>query len=107
MFVCWMIGLIACYVILQRAGAWDRLNGTLGDLLRGSGYDTGSVVTFGRVMAVGGAVGVVSIVLLAAFIAICAVVYNFCSELAGGIELTLAEPAHQDAPPASAGRTAA
>jgi Transmembrane domain of unknown function (DUF3566) len=106
LFVCWMVGLIACYVILQRAGMWDRLNGTLSDLLRGSGYDTGSVVTFGRAMAVGGAVGVVSIVLLAGFIAACALVYNFCSELAGGIELTLAEPAHQDTPPAGAGRTA-
>jgi hypothetical protein len=91
LFVCWMIGVVAAYVVLARMGAVDRLNNTLAELLKGSGHDVGNLVNFGTVVLVGAVTGLLNVVLVAAFVGACAQVYNSCSELTGGLELTLAE----------------
>ncbi|MBB5891356.1 DUF3566 domain-containing protein [Kutzneria kofuensis] len=96
LFVPWMIGLVTLYAVLQRAGVWDRLNGTLNDLVRGGGHDVGNVINFGSVLLAGAAVGLLTIVLFAGFVGACVLAYNYCSELAGGVELTLAEPRVDD-----------
>jgi hypothetical protein len=97
LFAFWMVGLTTLYTVLERVGVWDRLNGTLSELVKGSGYDPGDVVTLGNTLLFGGAVGLVCIVLFAGFVAACVAAYNFCTELAGGVELTLAEPRPDDA----------
>jgi hypothetical protein len=91
LFVLWMIGVVTAYIVLARLGVLDRLNGTLADLLKGSGHDAGNLVSFGNVLLVGAATGLLNVVLVAAFFGACVHVYNLCSELAGGLEVTLAE----------------
>lgn len=92
LFALWMIGVVAAYIALARMGVWDRLNATLADLVKGSGHDVGNVASFGNVVIAGVVLGLLNVALVGLLAAACAQVYNSCSEIAGGVELTLAEP---------------
>ena len=94
LFFVWMIAVAVLYGVLGGLGVFDTLNDLIGQLSSSSGEaaGTGGDVISGTVVFGGAAViGAVNIVLLTALCTVAAFVYNLCSDLVGGLEVTLAE----------------
>lgn len=79
-FLAWMVAVAVLYLLFEAMGFRDRFN----DLL-GSGGSLGAGLIFG----VAAGIGVLWAVLITALATLGAVVYNACSELVGGITVTL------------------
>lgn len=85
MFVVWMIAVGLLYGVLGGLGVWNQVN-DLYDQVAG-----GNLITAKFVLTSAAVVGVINIVLFTALATIGSFVYNLCSDLVGGIELTLSE----------------
>jgi hypothetical protein len=85
MFVVWMIAVGLLYGVLGGLGVWDQVN-HLYDQVAG-----GNLISAKFVLTSAAVVGVINIVLFTALATIGSFVYNLCSDLVGGIELTLSE----------------
>jgi len=85
MFVVWMIAVGLLYGVLGGMGVWDKIN-NLYDQVAG-----GNLITASFVLGSAAVVGAINIVLFTALATVGAFVYNLCSDLVGGIELTLSE----------------
>jgi len=92
LFFVWMVAVGILYGVLGGLGVFESLNGLIGQLSSSSGSDVASNVISAKVILGGAAViGAVNIVLLTALCTVAAFVYNLCSDLVGGLEVTLAE----------------
>src|SRR4051812_19203235 len=87
-----LVAVIALYAIVDAMGVIDSIRGFLHDV-EGDNSDNGiaSWLGFGRVMTVALVVGGVNVILFTAFATLSAFVYNVCTDLVGGIEVTLAD----------------
>jgi hypothetical protein len=85
LFVVWMIAVGLLYGVLGGMGVWDKVN-SLYDQVAG-----GNLITASFVLGSAAVVGAINIVLFTALATVGAFVYNLCSDLVGGIELTLSE----------------
>lgn len=88
MFFVWLVAIGVLYSVLDGMGVFEQING-LYDEISGDGGD--SLFSPGLVLGVAAIIGLVNIVLFTALATIGAFVYNICSDLVGGIEVTLAE----------------
>jgi Transmembrane domain of unknown function (DUF3566) len=88
MFFVWLVAVGVLYGVLDGMGVFDNVN-NLYDELAGSGGER--LITGGMVLGTALLVGAVNIVLFTALATVGAFVYNICSDLVGGIEVTLAE----------------
>lgn len=88
MFFVWLVAVGVLYGVLDGMGVFEQING-LYDEISGDGGD--SLFSPGTVLGIAALIGVVNIVLFTALATIGAFVYNICSDLVGGIEVTLAE----------------
>ena len=88
MFFVWLVAVGVLYGVLDGMGVFEEING-LYDEISGDGGE--SLFSPGLVLGVAALIGVVNIVLFTALATIGAFVYNICSDLVGGIEVTLAE----------------
>ncbi|MFL6128333.1 MAG: DUF3566 domain-containing protein, partial [Mycobacteriales bacterium] len=88
MFFVWLVAVGVLYGMLDGMGVFAQING-LYDEVSGNSGDR----LFSPALVLGSAtvVGAVNIVLFTALATIGAFVYNICSDLVGGIEVTLAE----------------
>jgi len=92
LFFVWMVAVGILYGVLGGLGVFESLNGLIGQLSSSSGNDVAGNVISAKVILGGAAViGAVNIVLLTALCTVAAFVYNLCSDLVGGLEVTLAE----------------
>jgi hypothetical protein len=94
LFFVWMVAVGVLYGVLSGLGVFDTLNDLIGQLSTTSGTDAGSggdVISAGIVFGGAAVIGAVNIVLLTALCTVTAFVYNLCSDLVGGLEVTLAE----------------
>jgi hypothetical protein len=92
MFLMWLVAVGVLYGVLNGMGVWDKLNGTWNDLASVNESGGGEqLISAGRVFGISAVVGAVNIVLVTAFATVSAFVYNVSADLAGGIEVTLAE----------------
>ena len=96
-FVLFVMGVVASailYTVLDAMGVFDSLNETITSLTTSDG-DSGasSAFTIDAKLVIGGSalLGAVNMVLFTAMTTLGSFVYNVCADLAGGIELTLAE----------------
>src|SRR5262249_54643465 len=85
LFVVWMIAIGLLYGVLAGLGVWDKIN-SLYDQVAG-----GSLISATFVLGSAAVIGAINIVLFTAMATIGAFVYSLCSDLVGGIELTLSE----------------
>jgi Transmembrane domain of unknown function (DUF3566) len=85
LFVVWMIAVGLLYGVLGGMGVWDKIN-NLYDQVAG-----GNLITASFVLGSAAVIGAINIVLFTALATVGAFVYNLCSDLVGGIELTLSE----------------
>jgi hypothetical protein len=89
-----LVAVIALYAVVDAMGVIDSIRTFLNDVDQPkSGQGITVWLTFGRVMTVAMVIGIVNVILFTAFATLTAFVYNVCTELVGGIELTLAERA--------------
>ena len=94
MFFIWMVAVGVLYGVLSGLGVFETLNDLFGQLgsASGGGGDGGSeVITPGIVFGGAAVIGAINIVLMTALCTVAAFIYNMCSDLVGGIEVTLSE----------------
>jgi hypothetical protein len=92
MFFIWMVAVGVLYGVLSALGVFDTLNALFGQLSSASGSEIGGdVVTPGLVFGGAAVIGAINIVLMTALCTVGTFIYNLCSDLVGGLELTLSE----------------
>jgi transmembrane protein DUF3566 len=92
MFFIWMVAVGLLYGILAGLGVFETLNDLFGQLGSASGGDGRSeVITPGIVFGGAAVIGAINIVLMTALCTVAAFIYNMCSDLVGGLEVTLSE----------------
>ena len=87
-----MVAVGVLYGVLNALGVFDTLNdlfGQLGSVVRQRG--DGDVITPGVVFGGAAVIGAINIVLMTALCTVGTFIYNLCSDLVGGLELTLSE----------------
>jgi hypothetical protein len=92
LFFIWMVAVGVLYGVLNGLGVFDTLNDLFGQIGTASGGEAGEdVVTPGVVFGGAAVIGAINIVLLTALCTVGTFIYNLCSDLVGGLELTLSE----------------
>ncbi len=92
LFFVWMVAVGVLYGVLNGLGVFATVNDLIGQLGSSSG-DTGpgDVITPGVVFGGAAVIGAVNIVLFTALCTVGTFIYNLCSDLVGGLEVTLSE----------------
>jgi hypothetical protein len=88
LFFIWMVAVGVLYGVLSGLGVFDTLNALFGQL---SSSGASNVITPGVVFGAAAVIGAVNIILLTALGTVTTFIYNLCSDLVGGLELTLSE----------------
>jgi hypothetical protein len=92
LFFIWMVAIGILYGVLSGLGVFETLNDLFGQLGTSSGGEGGGdVITPGIVFGGAAVIGAINIVLMTALATVAAFIYNLCSDLVGGLEVTLAE----------------
>ena len=91
LFFVWLVAVGILYAVLDGMGVWDNLNGISDELLAGGNESGTPLISAGRVFGVAAIIGAVNIVLFSALSTVGAFIYNVSADLAGGLEVTLAE----------------
>jgi hypothetical protein len=91
-----LVAVVVLYGVVDAMGVLSSLRtflNTVGSDQTGGGGTSGIVVWlgFGRVMLVAIVVGLINVVLFTAFATLTAFIYNVCTDIVGGVEVTLAE----------------
>jgi hypothetical protein len=87
-----LVAVIALYAIVDAMGVIDSIRTFLHDVEGNkSGGGIAAWLGFGRVMTIALVIGSVNVILFTAFATLTAFVYNVCTDLVGGIEVTLAD----------------
>jgi len=95
-FVLFIVGVVATavlYMALDQMGVVGSVNKALGEMVGATGGDVKNVfkISARGVIVASALIGLVNVVLFTALATLSAFIYNVCSDLVGGIELTLAE----------------
>ncbi|WP_326312726.1 DUF3566 domain-containing protein [Nocardia sp. CDC153] len=90
MFFVWMLAVGLLYLVLEGMGVWERLNSTFTDMVSDS--SSSALIDAGTVFGYAGVIGLINVVLLTALSTVGVFVYNQCTDLVGGIQVTLADP---------------
>ncbi len=88
LFFIWMVAVGVLYGVLSGLGVFVTLNELFGQLSSTAG---GDVITPGVVFGAAAVIGAVNIILLTALGTVSTFIYNLCSDLVGGLEVTLSE----------------
>jgi hypothetical protein len=92
LFFIWMVAVGILYMVLSALGVFDTLNDLFGQVGSVSGSKASSPVITPSVVFGGAAViGAINIVLMTALCTVATFIYNLCSDLVGGLEITLSE----------------
>ena len=88
-----VVAVVVLYGVIDAMGVVGSLRKFLNDVSSsGSGSSgIGAWLSFGRVLVVAIVVGLVNVVLFAAFATLTAFIYNVCTDIVGGVEVTLSE----------------
>ncbi|WP_070380142.1 DUF3566 domain-containing protein [Rhodococcus sp. WMMA185] len=89
LFFVWMVAVGLLYLVLEGMGVWDRLNSAFTDIVADSSPE--GLVTAGQVFGYAAVIGLSNMVLFTALATIGSFIYNLCSDLVGGVEVTLAD----------------
>ncbi len=79
--------------ILAGMGAFEQVNRMITSIIgsQSTPFDLMDFVGFGRVVSLSVVVGVVDVVLMTALATLSAILYNICSALVGGLQVTLTD----------------
>jgi hypothetical protein len=82
------------WMILDSMGVFSDVNRTVGTVLGSSSGSTFSLmdyIGFGRVISLATVIAVIDVFLLTALATLAAFLYNLCSQLVGGVQMTLTD----------------
>ena len=81
------------WMILSGMGVFSEVNRLVGSVLQDSQnpFDLMDFLGFGRVLSLSIVIGVIDVILLTALSTLGAFLYNICSSLVGGLQLTLTD----------------
>ena len=82
------------WTILSSMGVFADINRTVDDVLsssNGSSFDLMDYIGLGRVVSLSIVIGVIDVILMTAISTLGAFLYNVCSSLVGGLQLTLTD----------------
>jgi hypothetical protein len=92
LFIVMIVAASVLYLALDTMGVFTSINNTLADLVESGGADgEGFRITASGVIGTSAVLGAVNVVLFTALATLGAFIYNVCSDLVGGVEVTLAE----------------
>jgi hypothetical protein len=92
LFFVWMVAVGILYGVLGGLGVPDTLNELFSQLGQSSGGEGGGdIITPGIVFGAAAVIGAINIILLTALGTVTTFIYNLCSDLVGGLEVTLSE----------------
>jgi hypothetical protein len=92
LFFIWMVAVGILYGVLSALGVFDTLNDLFGQLGSASGSGGGKdVITPGIVFGGAAVIGAINVILMTALCTVGTFIYNLCSDLVGGLVLTLSE----------------
>ena len=92
LFFIWLVAVGVLYGVLSGLGVFATLNELFGQLGSASGGGGGGdVITPGVVFGAAAVIGGINVVLLTALGTVSTFIYNLCSDLVGGLEVTLSE----------------
>lgn len=92
LFFVWLVAVGVLYGVLDGMGVWDRVNGTYSEFAQNTtSGNSGPLITASRVFGIAAIIGAINIVLFTALATVGSFVYNVSADLAGGLEITLAE----------------
>lgn len=86
-----LVAVIVLYGVVDAMGVISSLRKFLTDVGSSNSGGLADWLGFGRVMLVTVVVGLVNVVLFTAFATLTAFIYNVCTDIVGGVEVTLAE----------------
>lgn len=87
-----LVAVVVLYAIVDSMGVIDSIRTFLRDVDPPKpGHDVASYLSFGWVLGVSLVFGLVNVILITALATLSAFVYNICSDLVGGVEVTLTE----------------
>jgi hypothetical protein len=86
-----LVAVIVLYGVVDAMGVISSLRKFLTDVGSSNSGGLADWLGFGRVMLVTLVVGLVNVVLFTAFATLTAFIYNVCTDIVGGVEVTLAE----------------
>ncbi len=92
MFFVWMLAVGFLYIVLSGMGVWDRLNSTFTDMVSDNNSGSSALIDAGTVFGYAAVIGLINVVLLTALSTVGVFIYNQCTDLVGGIQVTLADP---------------
>ncbi len=80
------------WFILDGMGVFSSVNRTISDVAgRNNSFDLMDYIALPRVLSLAVVIGVIDVVLLTALSTLAAFLYNVCSSLVGGVQLTLSD----------------
>ncbi len=93
LFFIWMVAVGILYGVLSGLGVFDSVNELIGQVGSTSADEevVSDAITPGIVFGGAAVIGAVNIVLMTALCTVAAFIYNLCSDLVGGLEVTLSE----------------
>jgi hypothetical protein len=87
-----LVATVLLYGVIDAMGVIGSLRNFLDDVSSsGSSSGLGEWLSFSRILLVAFVVGLVNVVLFAAFATLTAFIYNVCTDITGGVEVTLSE----------------
>jgi hypothetical protein len=86
-----LVAVVALYGIVDAMGVIDSIRSFLRDVEGNKNGGVAAWMSFGRVFGVALVVGLINVILFTAFATLTAFIYNVCTDLVGGVEVTLAE----------------
>ncbi|WP_227979004.1 DUF3566 domain-containing protein [Nocardia spumae] len=92
MFFVWMLAVGFLYIVLSGMGVWDRLNSTFTDMVNDNNSSATTIIDAGSVFGYAAVIGLINVVLFTALSTVGVFIYNQCTDLVGGVQVTLADP---------------
>jgi len=90
--IAFVVMVAVLWLILDGMGVFTSVNRTISDVAgANSSFDLMDYIGFGRVVSLAIVIGVIDVILLTALSTLGAFLYNVCSSLVGGLQLTLTD----------------
>ena len=89
-----VVMVVALWMILSSMGVFTDMNKTVDSVLNttnGAKFDLMNYIGLGRVVSLAVVIAVIDVILMTAISTLCAFLYNVCSSLVGGLQVTLTD----------------
>lgn len=81
------IGTLLLYLVFVQTGIFATANSVAGEVLGQNVFDINSIVSMGRAIGTGLAIGIVNMIVITVLGAVIAVIYNMAARMTGGLSV--------------------